>query len=336
MEIGELVAAPSLLQEFEAKCPFKMDMESGPANAAEQIADDDQDGVQGLQANSGGVLGENLAAGKAGVADGGPFPADDFVYRQPANDSKRGRKTLLRLEAYMDAQGGDFPFTVAAHHLIPGNASLYNGEVGLVDYMKDGGKIKSLAGKEYTIKGHIGYDVNGSHNAVWLPGNYAIQTALPARVRNGKTLPARAGTTPMPGKGWKDIHEPWQFDYVAGACKAAGGQFHDSHEKPYSASVRKNLARIATALAFHLDECPECSKKQEPVPPPFRIKRRLYALSRKLRGFVTGAPAAWKKPWFTSERWSQKYFVGGKLTREFHQAYAEAKETAPEVMHLGQ
>jgi len=197
VEIGELISTPSLLQEFSEKCPFKMDMESGPANAPEQIADDDKDGVQALQANSGGILGQNLEAGTKGVADGGPFPADDFVYRQHANDSKRGRKTMLRLEAFEAAKGGDFPFTVAAHHLIPGNASLYDGGVGLVNYMKDGGKIKSLAGKEYTIKGNIGYDVNGSHNAVWLPGNYAIQTALPARVRKGKSLPARAGTTPI-------------------------------------------------------------------------------------------------------------------------------------------
>jgi hypothetical protein len=335
VEIGEPISTPSVLQEFEAKCPFTMDMESGPANAPEEIPDDDKDSVQALQANSGGILGDNLTAGTKGVADGGPFPADDFVWRQPANDSKRGRKTLLRLDAYMDAQGGDFPFTVAAHHLIPGNASLYDESVGLVNFMKDGGKIKSAAGKEYTIKGNIGYDVNGSHNAVWLPGNYAIQTELKARVRNGKTLPARAGTTPTPGKPWRDLHEPWQFDYVAGACKAAGGQFHDTHELPYSATVRKNLNRIVYALAYHLDECPECSQKNAPVPPPFRIKRRLYALSAKLRGYVTGPPAAWKKPWFTSERWSKTYFSGGKLTREFRQAYAEAKETVPEVMHLG-
>jgi hypothetical protein len=131
-------------------------------------------------------------------------------------------------------------------------------------------------------------------------------------------------------RGLADDHETWQFKYVAGSCKAASGQFHDTHETPYSASVRKNLGNIETALNFHLDNCNECKTKNEPIPPPFRIKRRLYALSQKLRGFVIGPPGAWKKPWFTSERWSGEFFKGGKLTREFYRAYVEAKETSPE------
>jgi hypothetical protein len=332
MELMELISVPSLTQEFEEKCPFTLAMENGPAKADESIADDDLEGVQAAQANDGGTLGDNLLAGKAGVADGGPFEAKDFLYRQPANDTNRGRKTRLRMPEYKEAEAGDFPYTVAAHHLIPGNASLYKDEVQLFNYMKDGGKVKSLKGKEYTIKGHIGYDVNGSHNAVWLPGNYAIKTAKPERKKGDKILPARESTTPVDGVSWRalaDDYADWQFKYVAGACKAASGQFHDTHETPYSASVRKNLANIVTALAFHFDNCEDCKSKTE-VPPPFRIKRRLFALSQKLRGFVIGPPGAWKKPWFTSERWSGQFFKGGKLTRDFYRAYVEAKETRPD------
>jgi hypothetical protein len=334
MEVGELIAPPSLAQEFSKKCPFKVENEAGPAKAEESLADDDLEGVQAAQANDGGTLGQNLLAGAAGVADGGPFDAKDFLYRQPANDTNRGRMTRLRMPDYKDAAAGDFPFTVAAHHLIPGNASLYKDEVQLFNYMKDGGKVKSINGKEYTIKGHVGYDVNGSHNAVWLPGNYAIKTALPERKKGDRVLPARASTTPVAGVSWRglgDEYEAWQFKYVAGACKAASGQFHDSHERPYSAAVRKNLGNIVTALAFHFDNCPDCKEKTE-VPPPFRIKRRLYALSQKLRGFVIGPPGAWKKPWFTSERWSGEFFKAGKLTRAFYRAYVEAKETVPETI----
>lgn len=329
MEIGELVSPPSLTQELTAKCPFKEEMTSGPEKAAEDVANDDLDSVEGPQTNDGGLLGKNLSAGKLGVADGGPYPGDDFVWQSSPNDSKRGRKSRVHIPGYRDAKEGDFPYTVAAHHLIPGNASLYQDEVGLLEYMKDGGKVKSASGREYTIKGNIGYDVNGSHNGVWLPGNYAIKAASPQR--------KKAATSPVPELGWEALssdYEPWQFDYVAGTCKAAGGQFHDSHERPYSASVRKNLINIRAALAYHFDACEECKDKKEPVPPPFRIKRRLYALSRKLRNYVTGPPAAWTKPWFTSQRWSQTYFRGGKLSAEFHRAYAGAKETKPEVLGL--
>jgi hypothetical protein len=337
MEIGELVSPPSLNQELTAHCPFKEQSESGPAKADEDVADDDRDSAQAPQENDGGLLGKNLSAGKLGVADGGPFPGDDFVWQSSPNDSKRGRKSRVHIPEYRDAKAGDFPFTVAAHHLIPGNAALYNGDVGLLDYMQDGGKVKSASGREYNIKGNIGYDVNGSHNGVWLPGNYAIRAARPERKKAGKTVAARPGTSPIPELSWEALsneYEPWQFDYVAGTCKAAGGQFHDSHESPYSDSVRKNLMNIVGALAYHFDACEECRKKKEPVPPPFRLKWRLYALSRKLRLYVTGPPGAWTRPWFTSERWSQKYFRGGKLSDEFHRAYMKAKETRPEALGL--
>jgi hypothetical protein len=330
-QVGELVTA-SLIQEFAVACPFK-ETGSGPAKDGENIGDDDKDEVQAAQDNDGGVLGQNLSAGNPGVADGGPFPPTDFLLRQPANDSHRGRETRLYIPAYRDSKAGTFPFTVAAHHIIPGNASLYKSK--LFDYMQDGGKLKSAKGKEYNIKGHIGYDVNGSHNGVWLPGNYAIKTALPERKKGDKLLPAREGTTPIAGKSWGALshdHEEWQFAYVAGCCKAADGQFHDTHDKPYSESVSENLTKIVTALALHLDACKECSEKNEPIPPPFRVKRRLYSLSKRLRGFLTGPPGGWKESWFTSSRWSQKYFQGGKLTRDFYTAYTKAAETRPHVI----
>ena len=47
----------------------------------------------------------------------------------------------------------------------------------------------------------------------------------------------------------------WQFDCVAGACKAAGGQFHDAHAIPYSETVLSNLSKITIALHAHLDVC---------------------------------------------------------------------------------
>jgi hypothetical protein len=200
--------------------------------------------------------------------------------------------------------------------------------------MEDGGAVKSIKKKSFTIEGHIGYDVNGSHNGVWLPGNYAIKTALPRRRIKGKVYPARVGTTPVKGKSWEELSEdgydPWQFAYVAGACKAAKGQFHDSHEKPYSETVKEHLGKIVIALATHLDtECPHCKGKTK-LPPPFRVKLRLRQASVKLRGFVQGSPGKWKRPWFTSEKWAQKFFSGGKITKDFRKAYSAAELVPPD------
>jgi len=160
---------------------------------------------------------------------------------------------------------------------------------------------------------------------VWLPGNYAIKKANPKK--------KQPSTTPVKGKSWSALsntHEPWQYQYVAGACKAGRGQFHDSHEEPYSATVRSNLAKIVTALSTHLDSpCPDCSGKKKVLPPPHRIKRRLYALSQTLRGFVQGPPQAWKAPWFTSQKWSEKIFEDGEIKEDFLKAYANARVTDP-------
>ena len=80
------------------------------------------------------------------------------------------------------------------------------------------------------------------------------------------------------------------------------------------------------ALGTHLDgPCPDCASKKKTLPPPHRIKLRLYALSQALRGFVMGPPSAWKDPWFTSQRWSEIIFDDGVITDEFLEAYADAK-----------
>lgn len=343
MEMGELAAfAASLDEEFNADCPFADDKPGGNQAGKEHIEDDDRDDVEEMQKNDGGKLGQNLGQAEPGDAEGGPFPSDDFLISEKPNDSRRGRKSKVEIKQFKDASGGDFPFTVAAHHLLPGNAaglteeSKYKDDVGLFDFMAEEQKVTSSGGNTYEIAYNIGYDVNGAHNGVWLPGNYAIKTAKPKRTskKSGRTTPARVGTTPVPGTSWRGLgseHEQWQYDYVAATCKAAGGQFHDSHECPYSENVRLWLEKIATRLHAHQDTCEDCKKKKDgsKIPPPYRIKMRLFAMSRCLRGYVTGPPSAWKRPWFTSEKWSKKYFVGGKITEDFLDAYNEAVETSP-------
>jgi hypothetical protein len=60
--------------------------------------------------------------------------------------------------------------------------------------------------------------VNGAHNGVWLPGNYAI--------RRKTKLPK-----PIKGKSWsKLLQRPdWCFDYMVAVVRLKERQFHDAH-----------------------------------------------------------------------------------------------------------
>ncbi|GAG68284.1 unnamed protein product, partial [marine sediment metagenome] len=123
-QIGEMVGFDTLAKEFKAKCPFDEDIKGGPKTLEEDCKDDDLDSVQELQKNDGGTLGKNLSAGIAGKADGGPFPPNDYIVRDKPFDTARGAGSpKIWLNRYKDTKEGDFPFTVAAHHLLPGNAA---------------------------------------------------------------------------------------------------------------------------------------------------------------------------------------------------------------------
>lgn len=337
MDIGEIVTQYENMVAEKLKCPFQEEgkKEETKGKSDENLSNEDLDAAQEMQDNDGGILGTNLTNGRKGEADGGPYSQKgdikDYLIKENPEDTKRGRlKLKIGLDSYKDIESDDFPFSVAAHHLIPGNAALYSDQVDLLIYMEKGKNVTSLSGRKLEIKDHIGYDVNGAHNGVWLPGNYAIRKAQPSKVikKDGKKIKIQAveGTTPKEGLSWGDLdsdYEKWQYDYVAGACKVAGRQFHDSHERPYSANVRKYLNKLALALAFHLDFCEEC-KNRTKVPPPYNLKICLYLISNRLRQYVTGPPSSWKNPWFTSERWSDKFFCSGHITREFLDAYNKA------------
>ena len=74
-----------------------------------------------------------------------------------------------------------YPVTCAAHHLIPAQESLKEHEI--LEYMCAKGKKQdfrnskspapaTVAGSK--VWGNVAYNVNGCHNGVWLPGNYAV------------------------------------------------------------------------------------------------------------------------------------------------------------------
>lgn len=313
------IAVGGLQKELEEECPFKDDRKGASEEAEqEELADDYKKGVQKAQANNGGTLGKNLSAASNGT-DGTwrnapfepsahqPYPPKDSKRRDGIKHPSPWAKVLVPGTETITASS--FPYTVAAHHLIPGNASLYNGENDLQDYMIKGKTVKAN-GKSFTIKYHIGYNVNGAHNGVWLPGNYAIRKAAsPTGVTWGKMG-----------------NEDWQLNYVAACAKVAKGQFHDAHTE-YNDSVRDLLNAIAVELKHHQCHCKLCQDELgSEVPPPYLIKGRLYHLSRYLKANLTLTPSRWRRPWFASDRWRDVVFKGSvKPCDDFVDAFKQAR-----------
>lgn len=315
MEIGEMIAVAFIQDQLE-KCPFVEATDSvSPSFEDESIKDDDKKAAQKQQANNGGVLGENLIAGSAGASGtvAGDYPPDAYLFKSPPNDTNRGaggKKPKVLVPEADEHDAAAYPFTVAAHHLIPGNASLYHDTSLIRNYLAEGKTVKTANGKSWTIKNHIGYNVNGSHNGVWLPGNYAI----------------RPPHTPEKNTSWSKLtNQNWCGNYVAAAIKATGGQFHDAHTE-YSESVLKLLKKITAKLHAHQLHCEDCeSKNGKKIAPPYFVKERFYNLSNYLRGQVTGSPLSWKRPWFTSDKWRDRVFSQTRLNPDFVEAYQRAE-----------
>jgi hypothetical protein len=275
-----------LLQDLGLDCPFKDETENVSVEG-ENLAKDDTDAVWKEQANNGGTLGKNLAkAGEAGWGAKGTwnkkYPPSDGITEQPrtngsveiSDHTKKGQKRT-------------YDYTVAAHHLIPGEAALHPSHLYEM-YMKEGAKLDT-GEKTYTIKAHIGYNVNGNHNGIWLPGNYAIRESVVGGGRSWSDM----------SKGSPD-DQAWCLEYAMATIRAAQGQFHDAHTS-YNENAKAALDTIAMAIALHFWACKECESKTD-ISPPYRLKARLYAMSEYLRTKVRGVPPQWKFPWYTSDR----------------------------------
>lgn len=163
----------------------------------------------------------------------------------------------------------------AAHHLIPGNASLKRA-TSLRKY------IEEAKGK---ISGDIGYDVNSRKNGVWLPGSYAVREKLPFGIK------------------WSQYQ--FQNKYAIRAMKVHNAQFHDSHPD-YSKNVLRTLRKIAAKIVTGGSEkCSICGKTLEDKSrPPYGLVGRLDAVSRFHRKFLVGPAHKWPviSGYFTSKR----------------------------------
>lgn len=308
MEIGEQVAIGGLQKEVDQKCPFGKEAADGVDDEEdENLARDDRNSVQREQANNGGVLGNNLLAashGSKGTVGGPHLPPD--VEKQARKDTLRAG-IWVRVGGTPEIDTDYFSFIVAAHHLIPGEAALAPSK--LKNYMTKGKSVTANSGRgpvTRKIRKHIGYNVNGAHNGVWLPGNYAIRKATSPTDETWSTL--------------FESHADWCLNYVASVAKVGKGQFHDAHTQ-YSEAVKGLLNKIEGILATHV--CDTCNEPE--INPPFAFKERLYRLSGYLKGQLTGAPGSWKRPWFASDKWREIAFgADGSVKKEFRAAYQEA------------
>jgi A nuclease family of the HNH/ENDO VII superfamily with conserved AHH len=296
--------------QISEKCPFVDKSVAGCSEEEENVGNDDRRAVRSIQANSGGVLGENLIAARPGA----PGTINN-IYPPPKAESEKPVDTKRYNGGRVKVKDDDFayPYMVAAHHLVPGNAALAKSSLYKM-YMKKGGKPRDKANSQYQyeIQENIGYNVNGAHNGVWLPGNYAIR-------RKAKNLPAS-----IKGKSWVKMMQKapdWCFNYMVAVVKSKGAQFHDSHVE-YSEKVLEYLEKICISLLNHHQACKQCKRKKE-IPPPYSVKTRLYAFSKALLGKVRGHPSVWSSPWITSDRF--KPLITGVNKKKFIKAYQEAQ-----------
>src|SRR5580765_4510957 len=266
--------------DTEVECPFKDDGKD-VNEEEENITNDDRDAVVAPQSNDGGILGGNLEAGRHS-AEAGTF--NDLPQPAPANkdvDAWRHRPVVLvpftsELTDEYGPGGHIQPYNSSAHHLIPGNAALAHSDLFKM-YMKKGGsaqvKVKGTW-KKWKFKFNIGYNVNGSHNGVWLPNNFAIQQ---------KGTPTGLKWSAYTAKKVGSEERQWIVAYIATATKWKGRQFHDSHTT-YNTNVKELMQKLCRGLLAHQAVCTECEKKvNKEIPPPYRVKLRLYAISVVLR-----------------------------------------------------
>jgi len=191
-----------------------------------------------------------------------------------------GKRTVT-VEGTKD--GATLQVSTAAHHLIPGNASLKESTLF---------QCKKYLHKDESAPGNIGYNVNSAPNGVWLPGNYA------ARPWGTKGVDFQKKYGPTPRK------------YAYAAINVWKAQFHDAHEE-YSSFVKDVLNKLHDKLKLAEDlTCPEAKKKKDRPPeeraPLYVLVARMDTVSSRMRRMLVAPSTNWKKNIWTSSH-SQGY-----------------------------
>jgi A nuclease family of the HNH/ENDO VII superfamily with conserved AHH len=186
----------------------------------------------------------------------------------------QGTKTLPTLPG--QKQSSELEASAAAHHLIPGNASLKKSNLY---------ESEKYLWKDGVVEGNIGYNVNAEPNGEWLPGNYWARPWGPA------------------GKAFKTAFGPDPESYAFAAIDAWGAQFHDAHGV-YSLFVKGALDKIFDKLEQNKELwCPEAKKQDDDPkkrPPLYVLVSRLNTVSGRMRAMLRAPTTNWKKNVYTS------------------------------------
>jgi hypothetical protein len=252
VDIGEAITVDISIERHDPDCYF-CQAHTTPKEETNDHTDsypEDKD-LDGLEA--GGVKFKN-DAGKLGGALGGK-PDDRTIIL--GDDSK------------------PFPSSVAAHHLIPGNASLKNSRLF---------KSKKYLRIDGMAKGNIGYNINSQPNGVWLPGNYAQRPWGAA----GASFARKYRLSPQT-YAFESIYK-WR------------AQFHDAHQN-YSKFVTKVLNELCQKLKDSENIwCPKAKKKEENPEDRnlYALVNRLHTVSGRMRRMLVLPTTNWKANIFTS------------------------------------
>lgn len=261
-DFGESADLELLFDRHDEDCYFcnKKEVIEALVNDPDADFDEDSQDVVGLVANGKAIKHQN-DSGKLGTS---------------CRDTDPGEKWILGDEFHVE-----LPVVSAAHHLIPGDASLKKSK--LFKDAKNGIQAKGKA------EGNVGYDVNNTVNGVWLPGSYAFSSSEMKLWGKG-------------GRKFEELFAVTPYDYAAGAIEFSGAQFHDSHPQ-YSSEVVKVLDEIHNKLKKmeNVPWCPEVAKKEGKLPPRYAIVNRLASVSLRLRRLLTFPTTAWKKDMYTSK-----------------------------------
>jgi hypothetical protein len=244
-QIKESISAGEIANEaHDESCYFCRDPREPEDNEVDDDAYEDED------------------APPAGAAEEG------IVFK---NDSGKLGRALDKAEGTPDARsvavkGQPYVSKGAAHHLIPGNASL---KPSLFFRKK---KFIWAAGGS-----GIGYNVNSEVNGVWLPGNYAMR-----------------------GK-WSNKGLPFKQTYAYQSIEVWRAQFHDSHPD-YSDLVRETLDAVFQKLVQKSSIiCPVARENGADPPLLFALVARLNTISARMRKKLELPAENWYKNVFTSD-----------------------------------
>lgn len=263
MEMLEPAALPDLAVERTKPCWFCQGEGSGKANKETEDPPSPTGPVESAENgehNDASVLGGNL----------GNRPKWTITHKvDPKDPIGAGKETEI---------------VPAAHHLLPGNASVKKAKL-LHKYMVWNGQNPK------GFKGPIGYDINSADNGVWLPGNYAVR-------KEGDFK-----------KNWSDFDDPFKDAYARAAMKNSGNlQLHDAHPA-YNTNVLNTLQDVAKKLDdLWKDEskCPLCDADlKDKLEPPYGLVGRLNSLSaehRKPLLFTAANKKAINSGYYTSSR----------------------------------